>query len=463
MGGEFIMAKGFQIGEFLTKMPQDGPIKQNVETEMMLVDIYKLKNNEKNPYDLEEIESLAQYLTYGANIPLIEVAKIDGEYVIWSGHRRTKAIIYGLENGYQYPKHIIDNGKVKVIVKDFDKEARLYGQGIYTADDFQILDLILPNKGQRRNVSVKTIAAEIDMLEPVIRKKFDFEEIKGSFRAYFAAFLGIAESNLQRYFSYRKLSPYIKEAIAQGKIRFTVATDHLSKISMEEQDDLVHILEQQNIDVTEKSILLQFRPQKEDAAPIASITERDLEQRGQTTLSDMNTLLNDDESTNSDNRAILENLGVSQIPLDKIPTEYGQLIILLKEKEGGFVAGFSFKGNDGENPVIEEPVVTEIPKEKEIAIKEEIDFLLEYGPMPIKEALYAGKYAIKTAENDLDEFQNTEMTPSASEKQQIRFEQIKSSVITQLNHISTVNNTQQIVNELKILKDYINQILSEEL
>lgn len=470
------MSKGFKIGGFLSSMPQEYPIKEPIETETMMIDVYKLKNNDKNPYDLEEIESLAEYLTYGANIPLIEVAKKDGEYIIWSGHRRTRAIIYGLEHGYQYPKHIIDKGQVKVIIKDFDKEAQLYGQGIYTAEDFQILDLVLPNKGQRRNISISTCAAEIDMLEPIVRKKFDYDKTKGSFRAYFAMFLGISESNLQRYFSYRKLSTYIKEAISQEKIRFTVATDHLSKLAIEEQDALVAFFEQQNIDVTEKAVLSHLKKDKEELTSLdkadsshtstvdhVPVMEHDLETRGQMILSNVESTSGMESlAPESKEEPILENWGLESVLLDKIPSEYGQLTILLKSKEGGFVAGFTFKSNKEGESMAEPPLISEIPKEKDIAVKEEIDFLLEYGPAAIKEALYAGKYAIKQEETPSEKDSKEEIT-AFSENKKIRFEEIKSSVTSKLSNISAIRDKQQFINELKSLKDYINQILSEEL
>lgn len=478
------MGNGFQIGDFLGKVPQTQRQAER-QNETVIVDIYKLKNNETNPYNLNEIESLAQQLVYASNMPMIEAARINGEYIIWSGHRRTKAIIYGIEHGYSFPKNIIDNGKIKIVLKDFDKEAELYGQGVYTADDFKVLDLVLPNKGQRRDYSVEEIAKEIDMLEPVIHKKFNYESVKGSFRAYFAYFLGMPESNLQRYFSYRKLSKLVKERIAQDKIKFTAATNYLAKLPVAEQDGLVLLLEAKNIDITEKSILAQTTLQKEESFYKKNITdlslpqdqtENDLEEKGQTVLDSIQEKphqVHQDEvepvqnvsSQECDDDSILENLGLEQIPLQKIPVEYGKLVILLKEKDGGFFAGFLFKGVSGKNPTVEKPGLFEQPKEKSAAIKDEIEFLIEYGTDEIKQALYAGNYAADPENSHANaKTASTEAMSSAavSENQKVRIRQIKSTISIQVSHLSVAVDTNQLVNELKNLKDYIEQVLSEE-
>ena len=62
---------------------------------------YEVKPSESNFYSQEKIEELADsFLAVGQQQPSV-LARIDGEFVIVSGHRRNLANIFNLERGYK--------------------------------------------------------------------------------------------------------------------------------------------------------------------------------------------------------------------------------------------------------------------------------------------------------------------------------------------------------------------------
>ena len=69
---------------------------------------YEVKPSESNFYSQEKIEELADsFLAVGQQQPSV-LARIDGEFIIVSGHRRNLANIFNVERGYrQYEKNWI--------------------------------------------------------------------------------------------------------------------------------------------------------------------------------------------------------------------------------------------------------------------------------------------------------------------------------------------------------------------
>lgn len=465
------------LANFLNKTSQEARIQTadgdaNIEAQRKIVmkDIYELEDNPKNFYSMKDIESFATMLSLSASIPPLEIALTpEGKFMIWSGHRRKQAIIYGLEHGMTFPT---DN-MVPCIIRNFDAEAKSKGDGLLTAEDFEVIDLIFPNKGQRREFTIKEEVTEIDLLEPIYRKIYESEKEAGNlvgmkFRTYFANAMGMSETRLQRLIDYKKLSPEVQLAIEEDRIKFTAAVE-MANLSQEEQNNIILGLQDQGTEMTGKAVKearakVEKKARPPQTKPAAAEDKRtaneahnetenlgELEAAGQTVLPNpyTNGLPTQEDFSHAQFEGDLE-----IHPLD-IPEEYGQLSVILLKKENGYVAGFRFKHAT--------EIAEEIPEEDDIAkplkeevIQDEILFLKKYGTPKVREALVAGGYIEKEADNNAEPLQE-EITESPANP----FKEIKESLRNRIVRVELARDSDQLKEQLLALRTYVDETIEK--
>ena len=253
------------IAKLLNKNSQ--PIGQGVHNghpveEIILRDVHDLVPNPKNAfYITDNIEELAAMIDLTQRIePLIVKPHPDeeGKFMILSGHRRRLAQLYRLEHG------TTDDPRVPTIVREVVNPL----EGVITLHEMEILNIVFPNKGSRRNLSPTEEAAEILYIKPIIRKIYDQQkasgEVTGKFRTFFASVLGISETTLQRKESIGKLSNAAKEAVEDGRMTATAAAE-LSSLSVDAQDDALAVIDEEGIRPTVQAIKDQKRPQEQES------------------------------------------------------------------------------------------------------------------------------------------------------------------------------------------------------
>ena len=252
------------IAKLLNKNSQ--PIGQGVHNghpveEIILRDVHDLVPNPKNAfYSTDNIEELAAMIDLTQRIePLIVKPHPDeeGKFMILSGHRRRLAQLYRLEHG------TTDDPRVPTIVREVVNPL----EGVITLHEMEILNIVFPNKGSRRNLSPTEEAAEILYIKPIIRKIYDQQkasgEVTGKFRTFFASVLGISETTLQRK-SIGKLSDAAKEAVEDGRMTATAAAE-LSSLSVDAQDDALAVIDEEGIRPTVQAIKDQKQPQEQES------------------------------------------------------------------------------------------------------------------------------------------------------------------------------------------------------
>ena len=258
------------IAKLLNKNSQ--PIGQGVHNghpveEIILRDVHDLVPNPKNSfYSTDNIEELAAMIDLTQRIePLIVKPHPDeeGKFMILSGHRRRLAQLYRIEHG------MTDDPRVPTIVREVVNPL----EGVITSQEMEILNIVFPNKGSRRNLSPTEEAAEILYIKPIIRKIYDQQkasgEVTGKFRTFFASVLGISETTLQRKESIGKLSDAAKEAVEDGRMTATAAAE-LSSLSADAQDDALAVIDEEGMRPTVQAIKDQKRPQEQ---PVETILE----------------------------------------------------------------------------------------------------------------------------------------------------------------------------------------------
>lgn len=239
------------IAQLLNKKSQPDAIGTPLaeSNQIIMRDVHDLVPNPKNQtYSLDNIEELAMMMQVTHTIEPITVRETeDHTYMIISGHRRRLAHLYRLENGLTNDPMVPT--LTKEIVNDF--------QGIISNDEMETLNIVFPNKGQRRRLTPSQEADEIALIEPIIKKLYQQQrkegEVQGPFRQFFADLLGISSAALQRKQSLTNLAEDIKEAVDQGEITATAAAE-LSGLEHEEQAAVLEHVKQNNDPLTVQNI-----------------------------------------------------------------------------------------------------------------------------------------------------------------------------------------------------------------
>ena len=181
---------------------------------------YEVKPSESNFYSQEKIEELADsFLAVGQQQPSV-LARIDGEFVIVSGHRRNLANIFNLERGYKKYE------KVRYLYKDMTPAVLE-------------LSLLTGNIYNRELTAWERTRQAQRFKEALIRaKKEDGLEIKGSMRDIVAELMNESSSNVAKMDSINKnASPEIKEELKKGNLGITAAYE-AAKLPLKEQKEI---------------------------------------------------------------------------------------------------------------------------------------------------------------------------------------------------------------------------------
>lgn len=277
------------IAKLLNKNSQPGQGSSNdlkTTEEIIMRDVHELVPNPKNEkYSLDNIEDLAMMIQLTHNIePIILKTMEDGRFMITSGHRRRLAQIYRLEQG------MTDNPMVPTITREIINDF----EDAITDDEMETLNIVFPNKGQRRILTPSQEADEIALIKPIIKKLYDYQKaagnIDGKFRPYFANILGISETSLQRKEAIKKVSDEVKAEVDAGNITATAAAE-LASMNTEEQNSVVEAIKDRGEEITVQAVKGEKKKviaPKNDVTPVIkeSPAECDLEDEGQTKLFD---------------------------------------------------------------------------------------------------------------------------------------------------------------------------------
>lgn len=291
------------IAKLLNKnsQPGQGSGKElNTTEEIIMRDVHELVPNPKNEkYSLDNIEELAMMIQLTHNIePIILKTMEDGRFMITSGHRRRLAQIYRLEQG------LTDNPMVPTITREIINDF----EDAITDDEMETLNIVFPNKGQRRNLTPSQEADEIALIKPIIKKLYDYQKaagsIDGKFRPYFANILGISETSLQRKEAIRRVSDEVKAEVDAGNITATAAAE-LASMDEEQQNSAVEAIKDRGEEITVQAVKEEKKKivmPKNDIIPVVKErpTECELEDEGQTKLFDQTQKNDTDKNISND-------------------------------------------------------------------------------------------------------------------------------------------------------------------
>ena len=256
------------------------------EGKIVMLDARELVTNPKNEtYSMEGIEELAAMIQFTQNIEPVAVKELpNGSFMLTSGHRRRLAQIYRFEHG-MVEKPMLP-AIARTIVNDF--------QGIITDDEMETLNIVFPNKGQRRNLSPSEEAAEIELVRPILYKIYQHEKaagnVEGKFRTFFAEVLQMSEATLHRKEAVGKVSEEIRAEVDAGSIKPTAAAV-LASMDKDEQNAVVQDIKDRGEEVTVEAVKQAKRkirePQEETGEPSSAVeTPKPLEEPKVDTLSD---------------------------------------------------------------------------------------------------------------------------------------------------------------------------------
>lgn len=213
------------------------------EIKVKYTDVHNLIPNEHNTYPMTDIEKLACFIKLSGDItPLTLKPREDGKFIILSGHRRTQAVLYLISQDSNFSPMVPYVEAKSNAFLDFLDEG-----------DRETLAICLPNEGQRRELTAAERAEVLKRLRPVVKKIYDKGDVGTHFRKFFAEFLDMSESQIQRAEAYSKLSESLKSDVDAGVIAPSVAA-LLVGMNPDEQDLLVQKIRDSGQKITKQTI-----------------------------------------------------------------------------------------------------------------------------------------------------------------------------------------------------------------
>lgn len=200
----------------------------NMGTRVENIDFKNLIPHENNFYGMRDIPSLAKDMRMSNWVEPLRVQKAQepGKYIIISGERRYRAVMYRYEHGE------IKSRDIPCIVTETPTGNELLTAGMQTD-----IAIIMANSHRVKNFTEKL--QEIEVLEPMARiyyqKAKDEGSYAGAFRDYFAEqILNISATQLQRLRSLRSLVEDFLRLLDDGKITRRAA-EELARHTADEQ------------------------------------------------------------------------------------------------------------------------------------------------------------------------------------------------------------------------------------
>lgn len=228
---------------FLNDETKAAAVPSAPQTEMhqlKMLDMQKVKPNEKNFYGIRDIEALAAKMRISGHVTPLEVVVDDeeaGTYKLISGERRRAAILHRFWAG-----EIAEPLAPCIVLSSYtDEQSGHDSDNVLSVEDREVLNLILANDYRTKNLSEQL--NEIDLLEEPIRKIYDValrsKKYSGPFRAFFAEeVLGMSSSKLQRLLFLKNLTPEAMTLVDEGSISISAA-GALAALDVVKQDAFI--------------------------------------------------------------------------------------------------------------------------------------------------------------------------------------------------------------------------------
>lgn len=240
------MAKKFSISEGMlngisknTRKVEEFQAKDNFKIDYINID--RIKRNEKNFYEIVDIESLAEDIKLnGLNHNLV-VRKLDNDmYELISGERRYTAL--------------------SKLVNDGNKEFNLVPCKVIESNDIDSEIILIQANAQSRELTEVEKLTQVERLQELYKiKKKNGEKVPGKIRDIIANDLKLSPTQVGRYERINnKLIPELKEVIEEGNLTIANASE-FSSLSEENQrvilniiDDKINMSKQEAIDLKNK-------------------------------------------------------------------------------------------------------------------------------------------------------------------------------------------------------------------
>lgn len=223
------MAKKFSISEGMlngisknVKGVETLDAKENFRFEY--IEIEKIKRNEKNFYEIVDIESLAEDIKLnGLNHNLVVRKKDEQNYQIISGERRFTAIKKLLEEGF--------------------KEFKLVPCKIIERNDIDSEIILIQANAQSRELTESEKLKQVERLQELYKlKKKNGEKIPGKIRELIAKDLDLSPTQVGRYTRINnKLIPELKTIVEEGSLSVSNASE-FATLSKENQKVISNML-----------------------------------------------------------------------------------------------------------------------------------------------------------------------------------------------------------------------------
>lgn len=240
------MAKKFSISEGMlngisknTRKVEEFQAKENFKIEYINID--RIRRNEKNFYEIVDIEALAEDIKLnGLNHNLV-VRKLDNDmYELISGERRYTAL--------------------SKLVNEGNKEFNLVPCKVIESNDIDSEIILIQANAQSRELTEVEKLTQVERLQELYKiKKKNGEKVPGKIRDIIANDLKLSPTQVGRYERINnKLIPELKAIIEQGNLTIANASE-FSSLSEENQrvilniiDDETNMSKQEAIDLKNK-------------------------------------------------------------------------------------------------------------------------------------------------------------------------------------------------------------------
>lgn len=191
----------------------------------------------RQPYSIDRpTADLAQLMDsierMGITEPLITRPREDGGYEIVSGHRR------------DYCGRMIGLPDRPIIVRDYtDDEA-----DILVADaNIKREDLLPSEKARAYKLKLDAMKRQAGRPAKINGDQVGLHLYQGKSKELLAEQVGESATQIQRYIRLNHLIPELLEQVDNGALKFTAAADYISHLTGEEQVELAHIIERDEI------------------------------------------------------------------------------------------------------------------------------------------------------------------------------------------------------------------------
>lgn len=215
-----------------------------------VIPIEKIKVNELNDYPMEEIEELMMSIKNVEElIHNFKVKQVDEFFVLISGERRYRAILLGIEKGYEE----FD------IFKNYGLPCMLTNKNINEVDEE--IQIIVANEEIRKNDAARS-RKKIGRLYELYEMKNIKDGVDRSITKQIAESIGKGERQIQRINAVnKKLIPSLQKALDESKINLEKAAE-LAAMDEEAQQLVANLFEENN-EVSKKELAAIMSQAKE--------------------------------------------------------------------------------------------------------------------------------------------------------------------------------------------------------